>query len=180
MWQRSDALPAVDAGFAANAGSEGGEGAEWQMVARKKATAGTASKTVMRTGSDVINRNEGSQQTALGFEAASTAERKGEAEDLHNSLTSKPIFVSHSAPLGARYLLVRSLVKHLSHFRMFGHMKVYFIISWMVASSDCGLLPASFRKSSSVGSSLTHSPSSIASYAPTHHSTPSFGTPLSA
>jgi hypothetical protein len=98
MWQRSDALPAVDAGFAANAGSEGGEGAEWQMVARKKATAGTASKTVMRTGSDVINRNEGSQQTALGFEAASTAERKGEAEDLHNSLTSKSTLTSDSVP----------------------------------------------------------------------------------
>lgn len=37
--------PAVDAGFAADAGSEGGGGAEWQMVTRGKAKAGGAKKT---------------------------------------------------------------------------------------------------------------------------------------
>jgi hypothetical protein len=41
-------MPAVAAGRAADAGSEGGEGAEWQMVTRGKAKAGELKKTVTK------------------------------------------------------------------------------------------------------------------------------------
>ena len=48
--------PAVAAGAAADAGSEGGGGAEWQMVTRGKARAGTAKKTVTRMRLGVMDK----------------------------------------------------------------------------------------------------------------------------
>jgi hypothetical protein len=48
--------PTVAAGFDADAGSEGGVGAEWQILTRGKARAGTAKKMVMRIRSGVMER----------------------------------------------------------------------------------------------------------------------------
>ena len=62
--------PAVAAGAAADAGSEGGEGAEWQMVTRGKAKAGEAKRTTMRVKSSVAEGECGSKQVAPGFEVA--------------------------------------------------------------------------------------------------------------
>ena len=76
--------PAAAAGFAADAGSEGGGGAEWQMVTRGKARAGVAKRTTTRVRPSVVEGGEGSQQAAPGFEAASTAARKRKAEDSVN------------------------------------------------------------------------------------------------
>ena len=77
--QRS--TPAVAAGRAADAGSEGGEGAEWQMVTRRKAKAGGAKRTAMKVRPSMVKEGSGSQQVAPGLEAASTAARKRKAED---------------------------------------------------------------------------------------------------
>ena len=59
--------PAAAAGFAADAGSEGGGGAEWQMVTRGKARAGVAKRTTTRVRPSVVEGGEGSQQAAPGF-----------------------------------------------------------------------------------------------------------------
>ena len=76
--------PAVAAGAAADAGSEGGEGAEWQMVTRGKARAGGVKRTTIRIRPSVVDGGGGSQQAAPGFEAVSTAARKRKAEDSVN------------------------------------------------------------------------------------------------
>ncbi|ROV97003.1 hypothetical protein VSDG_04048 [Cytospora chrysosperma] len=75
---------AVAAGRAADAGSEGGGGAEWQMVTRGKAKTGGPKRTTARTRADVAEEGNSSQQAASGFEAASTAARKRKAEDSVN------------------------------------------------------------------------------------------------
>ena len=51
--------PAVAAGFAADAGSESGGGAEWQMVTRGKAKAGGAKRTTARTRPSVAESGDG-------------------------------------------------------------------------------------------------------------------------
>lgn len=76
--------PAVVAGRAADAGSEGGGGAEWQMVTRGKAKAGGLKKTIMKVKPRAANVGEDLQQVTPGFEAASTAVRKRKAEDSVN------------------------------------------------------------------------------------------------
>ena len=76
--------PARAAGFAADAGSEGGGAAEWQMMTRGKAKAGGARRTTVRIRPSVAEEGEGSQQVAPGYEAASTAARKRKAEDSVN------------------------------------------------------------------------------------------------
>jgi hypothetical protein len=68
--------PAVAAGAAADAGLEGGEGAEWQMVTRGKAKAGGVKRTTTRIRPSVVEEGGGSQRAAPSFEAASTAARK--------------------------------------------------------------------------------------------------------
>lgn len=73
--------PAATAGFAADAGSEVGGVAEWQMVTRGEARAGGAEKTAVKVVSSATHQGEGPQQAALTFEAASAAERKREAEE---------------------------------------------------------------------------------------------------
>jgi hypothetical protein len=75
--------PAV-AGCAADAGSEGGGGAEWQMVTRGKARAVWLKKATTRVRPSVADGSEGLQQVTLGFEVASTAVRKRKAEDSVN------------------------------------------------------------------------------------------------
>jgi hypothetical protein len=86
--------PAVAAGAAADAGSEGGEGAEWQMVTRGKARAGGAKRTTMRVRPSMVEGCEGSQQDAPGFEAASTAARKRKAEDsVNDKLTAMAVTI---------------------------------------------------------------------------------------
>jgi hypothetical protein len=77
-------MPAVAAGRAADAGSEGGEGAEWQMVTRGKAKAGGLKKTVTKVKPRVADGSKDLQQVTPGFEAASTAMRKRKAEDSVN------------------------------------------------------------------------------------------------
>lgn len=72
--------PAVAAGAAADAGSEGREGAEWQMVTRGKARAGGVKRTTMRIRPSAVEGDEGSQQAAPGFEAAAAAARKRKAD----------------------------------------------------------------------------------------------------
>jgi hypothetical protein len=76
--------PAVAAGFSADAGLEGGGGAEPQKVPRGKVTVGETKKMSMRAGPRVVEKSEGSQQIAPSFEAASTAARKRTAEDSVN------------------------------------------------------------------------------------------------
>jgi len=51
--------PAAAVGFAADAGSEGGGGAEWQMVTRGEARAGVAKRTTMRVRPSVVEGGEG-------------------------------------------------------------------------------------------------------------------------
>ena len=58
--------PAVAAGTAADAGPEGGEGAEWQMVTRGKARAGGVKRTTMRIRPSVVDGGEGSQEKGRG------------------------------------------------------------------------------------------------------------------
>lgn len=69
---------------AADVGSEGGEGAKWQMVTRGRAKAGGTKITTMRVRPSVVEGGEGSQQAAPGFQTASTAARKRKAEDRVN------------------------------------------------------------------------------------------------
>ena len=57
--------PAVAAGFAADAGSEGGGGAEWQTVTRGKAKAGGTKKTTMRVRPSVAEGGDGPQQSRV-------------------------------------------------------------------------------------------------------------------
>jgi hypothetical protein len=76
--------PAVTVGAAADAGSEGGEGAEWQTVTRGKAKVGGTKRMTMRVRPSVVEKSGGSQQVAPSFEAASTATRKKKAEDSVN------------------------------------------------------------------------------------------------
>jgi hypothetical protein len=76
--------PAVAAAAAADTGSEGGGSAEWEMVTRGKAKAGGARETTTRVRPSVVEKSDGPQQVAPGFEAASTAARKREAEDSVN------------------------------------------------------------------------------------------------
>jgi hypothetical protein len=77
---------AVTAGDAADTGSGGGEGAEWQMMTRGKARAGGGGvrKTTMRVRPSVSERGEASLQATPSFEAAATAARKREVEDSVN------------------------------------------------------------------------------------------------
>ena len=87
--------PAVAAGRVADAGSEGGEGAEWQMVTRRKAKAGGAKRTTMRARPSMVEGGDSSQQVAPGFEAASTAARKRKAEDsVNDKLTAMAATIS--------------------------------------------------------------------------------------
>jgi hypothetical protein len=72
--------PAVAASFAADAGSEGGGGAEWQMVTRGKAKAGGPKRTTARTRAGVAEEGDSLQHAVPGFKAASTAARKRRAE----------------------------------------------------------------------------------------------------
>jgi hypothetical protein len=89
---------AVAAGCAADAGSEGGGGAEWQMVTRGKAKAGGARRTTIRAIASGTEREEGSQRSAPGFEAASTAARKRKAEDsVNDKLTAMAATISQLA-----------------------------------------------------------------------------------
>jgi hypothetical protein len=70
---------AVTAGDAADTGSGGGEGAEWQMMTRGKARAGGGGVRP-----SVSERGEASLQATPSFEAAATAARKREVEDSVN------------------------------------------------------------------------------------------------
>lgn len=76
--------PAVAAGRAADAGSDGGGSAEWQMVTRGKAKTAWARIMTTKVTPSVAEEGGGSQQVAPGFEAASTAARKRKAEDSGN------------------------------------------------------------------------------------------------
>lgn len=76
--------PADAASLAADAGSEDGGGAEWQMVIRGKARASGAKRTVVKLRTRIIGEKEGVPQTARTFEAIFTAERKRKAEDSVN------------------------------------------------------------------------------------------------
>ena len=81
--------PAVAAGRAADAGSEGGGGAEWQMVTRGKAKTGGLKRTTMKVRPSTVEGGDGSQQVAPGFGVASTAARKRKAEDsVNDNLTA--------------------------------------------------------------------------------------------
>lgn len=67
--------PADGASFAADAGSEGGGGAERQIVTRGKARASGAKRTVAKLRTRTSDEDEGGLQTARTFKAVSTAER---------------------------------------------------------------------------------------------------------
>jgi len=70
-------------------------GAEWQMVTRGNAKAGGARRTKMRAIASGTEGEEGSQRSAPGFEAASTAARKRKAEySVNDKLTAMAATIS--------------------------------------------------------------------------------------
>jgi cyclophilin family peptidyl-prolyl cis-trans isomerase len=90
--------PAVTAGFAAGAGSDGGGGAEWQMVTRGKAKAEGPKRTTARARLSMVEEGDGLQHDAPDFEAASTAARKRKAEDsINDKLAAKSATITQLA-----------------------------------------------------------------------------------
>lgn len=65
-------------------GSEGGKGAEWQMVTRREARAGVAKRTTTIVRSSATENDGASQQAPPSFDAASTAACRRKAEDSFN------------------------------------------------------------------------------------------------
>lgn len=74
---------------ATDAGSEGGGGAEWQIVTRGNARVGGAKRTTAKLRSNVAEDGRALQEATPGFKAVSTAACKRKAEDsINDKLTA--------------------------------------------------------------------------------------------